>query len=129
MPPGASLSDPVLHSLSNIPDSVRKLTATDHFGLTLVFDQPILWIIRGPYSTHANLSLFEPLTVSYMSRAKGAGFVAINAKPIGMSAPYFTLLDFGAYSESAVEQATLFAGNLQQVLGYAPVEQYWGSDC
>ena len=129
MPSGASLSAPVLHSQSRIPDDVLKLAATELSGLLLVFDQPTLWIVRGPYSVSADLRLFEPLTVSYMSRAKGAGFVAINAKPKGMIAPYFTLLDFGPYSDSAVEDATFFAANLQLVLGYTPAQLYWGADC
>jgi hypothetical protein len=129
MPRGAALFSPVPHSQSGIPAYVRALAATDPSMLTLIVEESDLWAVRGPYSVRANLNSFEPLTVSFMKPAKGAGFVAIHAKPKGANSPYFTLLDFGTYSESAVEAATLFAAHLQEVVGYTPTQQYWGVDC
>jgi hypothetical protein len=129
MPNNAALNSPTPHSQLGIPAHVRALAATDTSMLTLILEGSDLWVVRGSYSVHENLNSFEPFTVSFMKRAKGAGFVTIHAKPKGADSPYFTLLDFGAYSESAVEAATLFAACLQEIFGYTPAQQYWGADC
>lgn len=126
MPPGAALSSPVPHSQSKIPAQVQALAAAEPFKLALICEGNDFWAVYGPYSVHASLCSFEPLTVSFMKRAKGAGFITIHAEPKGADSPFFTLLDLATYSDRALDEATLVAARLQEIVGYTPAQQYWG---
>ncbi|MDU9391863.1 hypothetical protein [Pseudomonas sp. zfem002] len=128
-PGGATLCSALPHNKSGIPIAARRLGTAHTSMLTFARDGNELWVMCGPLSVGVDLALFKPFAIDFLRPARGPGLFLMEARAIDAQRPHTTLLDFGRYSDAAVEDVIALAQGLQQVLGYVPELQDWGNDC
>jgi hypothetical protein len=129
VPSGVTFSGYMPLNSAGVPAAVRELASKEPMSkLVVAVIGGELWALRGPTATHASLAAHERFKVSFMRRAKGPGFVAIMAKPVGTNSPYVTLCEFGSFSEEGLSRASAFAQQLEPILGYVPMQEDWGAD-
>lgn len=119
-----------LPSDSKIPAKVRSdLERTGRGCVTVVLADNLLWIACDRQAKCIDLNQYEPFAVCYMTPAKGGGFIAIQAWPKGKQSGCTTILEFGIYSDRALEAAVRVAAKLESLLGYKLEQDRWGPDC
>ncbi|MFC3032682.1 hypothetical protein ACFOEE_09130 [Pseudoalteromonas fenneropenaei] len=113
-----------------LPKKVRCLmmnAASDETDIVICNDR--VWVISNSLAKHASLADYEEFQLCYQSPAKGAGNVAIKAKPKSTHLSYFSILNFGVYSENNITAAVCACHLLENLLGYQIKIAYHGSDC
>jgi hypothetical protein len=115
---------------SSIPLQVQKFFAehkTRH--IAVCENDGILWIASKLKAKRIDTRSYREFEICYMTRAKGGGFVAIQAWHKVKGQPCATIVEFGSFSDLALQSAERCAAELQPVLGYSLHESNWGPDC
>lgn len=97
--------------------------------ITLVEKDGFLWVASKLKAKKINLREYKQFEICYMTPAKGGGFVAIQAWPLEKGRACTSIVEFGTFSEQALESANEFANLLEPILGYQLNQDYWGADC
>lgn len=111
---------------NELQDSLRSLKAN---SVTFARDNDEIWVLRQAQFTRFDLNDLEPFQLSYFTRGKGHGHIAIDAGYCGARQGAFRLCGFSQFSDGGLLFARRFAQNLEPVLGYVPEEVSYGADC
>lgn len=114
---------------SSIPLEVQEFLAAHRTRHIAVCENGgILWVASKLKAKRIDTRCYREFEICYMTRAKGGGFVAIQAWPKVKGQACATIVDFGPFSDHALQSANRCAAELQPVLGYRLHESNWGAD-
>ncbi len=115
---------------SSVPLEVQEFFSANKTRHIAVCEKDgILWVASKLKAKRIDLGSYREFEICYMTRAKGGGFVAIQAWPKVKGQACATIMEFGAFSDQALQSAEQCATELQPVLGYRLHESNWGPDC
>lgn len=115
---------------SEIPKEIKDFLIKNRSrNITLAEDNGDLWVASKHQAKHIDLNDYKEFELCYMKPAKGGGFIAIQAWPREKGQSCISMIEFGRYTDQALESAAEVASQLESVLGYKLNQDYWGVDC